>query len=312
MKLVRLGLGVLTSAIAASSFAQIAPHAQVSPSASISAVIPQTWVSGTGSDGNPCTRALPCATFAAALALTSPGGEVGALDAGDFGSATITKAVTISGSGGSITSGTGAAKAAILTVSAAATDSVTIRNLDLNGFGVAQSGIQVNTAKTVHIENVRITSFAGPGIYIVNSGPTSVSITDSTSSNSQYGVVVFGSSVTANVLISHCHFAENLYGVAGLAGAQITVSDSDVSRGNVSYEVVGNGPASSLNLIRAKAIGAILTGLQADNNGFIRFSESTLANNATAALANTGGSIISFGNNAVANALRITGTTPLQ
>ena len=55
----------------------------------------QVWVSGSGSDANPCTRALPCATFAAALSQVSAGGEIDCLDAADFGAATITKAVTI-------------------------------------------------------------------------------------------------------------------------------------------------------------------------------------------------------------------------
>jgi hypothetical protein len=56
-------------------------------------------VSGTGDDANPCTRIEPCRTFAAALALTAPGGEISAVDAGSYGAVTITKSVTINRTG---------------------------------------------------------------------------------------------------------------------------------------------------------------------------------------------------------------------
>ena len=56
----------------------------------------QTWVSATsGSNSNPCTRASPCLTFAAAIANTAAGGEIDVLDPGDFGPVTITKAISI-------------------------------------------------------------------------------------------------------------------------------------------------------------------------------------------------------------------------
>ena len=53
----------------------------------------RTWVSGTGLDTNPCSRAAPCATFAAAFAVTSTGGEISVVDSGAYGSITINKAI---------------------------------------------------------------------------------------------------------------------------------------------------------------------------------------------------------------------------
>src|SRR3954452_12868075 len=44
----------------------------------------RTWVSGTGSDGNACTRGAPCLTFNHAHAVTAAGGEINCVDAGDF------------------------------------------------------------------------------------------------------------------------------------------------------------------------------------------------------------------------------------
>jgi len=36
----------------------------------------RTWVSGTGSDANPCARTAPCSTFAGAISKTSINGQI--------------------------------------------------------------------------------------------------------------------------------------------------------------------------------------------------------------------------------------------
>jgi hypothetical protein len=55
----------------------------------------QSWVSGVGSDANPCTRTAPCLTFAGALSKTAASGEIDCLDPGSYGAVTITKAITL-------------------------------------------------------------------------------------------------------------------------------------------------------------------------------------------------------------------------
>src|ERR1700729_3674898 len=64
-----------------------------------SAQATRTWVSGTGDDANQCSRTAPCKTFAGAISKTATGGEIDALDPGGFGAVTITKAITIDGTG---------------------------------------------------------------------------------------------------------------------------------------------------------------------------------------------------------------------
>src|ERR1700681_4525125 len=59
----------------------------------------RTWVSGVGDDVNPCSRTAPCKTFAGAISKTSMGGEIDALDPGGFGTVTISKSITIDGTG---------------------------------------------------------------------------------------------------------------------------------------------------------------------------------------------------------------------
>src|ERR1041384_4007277 len=59
----------------------------------------RTWVSGVGDDLNPCSRTAPCKTFAGAISKTSANGEISTLDPGGFGTVTITKSITINGTG---------------------------------------------------------------------------------------------------------------------------------------------------------------------------------------------------------------------
>src|SRR5881296_1284182 len=59
----------------------------------------RTWVSGVGDDANPCSRTAPCKTFAGAISKTATGGEINCIDSGGFGAVTITKAITIDGTG---------------------------------------------------------------------------------------------------------------------------------------------------------------------------------------------------------------------
>jgi hypothetical protein len=60
----------------------------------------RTWVSGVGDDANPCSRTAPCKTFAGAISRTAAGGFIDVVDPGGFGAVTITKSITIDGSGG--------------------------------------------------------------------------------------------------------------------------------------------------------------------------------------------------------------------
>src|SRR6266567_2401196 len=101
----------------------------------------RTWVSGVGDDVNPCSRTAPCKTFAGAISKTAPGGEIDALDPGGFGALTITKAITIDGGGGQVASVLVSGTNGIV-VSAAAADTITLRNLRINGIGSGLDGIK--------------------------------------------------------------------------------------------------------------------------------------------------------------------------
>src|ERR1700727_746960 len=83
----------------------------------------RTWVSGVGSDANPCSRTAPCLTFSGAIAKTAAGGEIDALDPGGFGPVAITKSITIDG-GGQVASAMSTLGSVAIIVAAGATDIV--------------------------------------------------------------------------------------------------------------------------------------------------------------------------------------------
>jgi hypothetical protein len=197
----------------------------------------RTWVSGTGNDADPCTRTMPCKTFAHAISETSPGGEINCLDHGGFGGATITKSLTISCdgvTGGVLVTGTNA-----IVVNAAATDKVTIRGLDINGFhgGADDSlcAIKILSAREVNIIDNRIYSFKA-GIVIAPTSPmTSVMIVNNYIHDNGIGVInAPGNNTitfTAAVLRDN-KIVDNTCGVAnGSFGTNASTPDKSVDCG---------------------------------------------------------------------------------
>src|SRR5215510_81523 len=101
----------------------------------------RTWVSGVGDDANPCSRTVPCKTFAGAISKTAPCGEISVLDPGGFGAVTITKAITINGDG--TLAGILAATVNGIIVAAGASDVVILRSLSINGACSGIDGIKL-------------------------------------------------------------------------------------------------------------------------------------------------------------------------
>ncbi|MFL6584258.1 MAG: right-handed parallel beta-helix repeat-containing protein, partial [Chthoniobacterales bacterium] len=123
----------------------------------------RTWVSGVGDDANPCSRTAPCKTFAGAISKTAAGGEISVLDPGGFGVVTITKSITINGTGtlaGILSAGSPAG----VIVNAGVNDTVILRDLSLNGAGTGTNGIRYLAAKTVVVDHCSIYGMTSRGI----------------------------------------------------------------------------------------------------------------------------------------------------
>src|ERR1700761_871924 len=100
----------------------------------------RTFVASFGNDANDGSRSTPKRMFQAAHDAVATGGEVVALDSAGFGALTITKSISIivpPGVNGFITV-TGDANG--VTITAAASDRVTLRGLILEGGGGSANG----------------------------------------------------------------------------------------------------------------------------------------------------------------------------
>ncbi len=222
----------------------------------------RTWVSGVGDDVNPCSRTAPCKTFAGAISKTAEGGEINALDPGGYGGVTITKAITIDGSGtlaGVLHSGvTG------ITINAEAGDDVVLRGLDINGAGAGGSAACPNITGTI-------------GVRLLNAG--SVRIEDTTiQRNTTAGLQLTPQTTDVKVVVNGVRIAEGCQDgitAAPAAGRKLAV------------------------LVRDTTITNTETALRAIGGAHVGLTGSTIFGNTTGLLTTGGGIIDDLGGNQI-------------
>ena len=243
----------------------------------------RTWVSGTGDDNNNCSRTAPCKTFQGAISKTAAGGEINCLDPGDFGQVTISFSLTISceaGTAGIQVLDVGFA----LSISAAATDVVTLRGLNIDGQGTGNVGIFIGSAKAVHIEKCSIRNFRhsfGPAIYTALSSTEFLFVEDTVLSDNTYGIVLSSSGG---------------YKVALLKNVTITGSTGDGLQfvggniyANVSESMISGNGGSAVYVTANTTINI--------DRSTIRISGNNIYNNTTGIFIANGGTIQSDGTN---------------
>ena len=275
----------------------------------------RTWVSGVGDDANPCSRTAPCKTFPGAISKTAASGEINVLDPGGFGGVTITKAMTIDGSGGSIAgilvSGTNA-----IIINAGANDVVALRNLKINGVGTGTNAINIIAAKAVYIEDCDIYNFANNGIiiaptavnvevFIKNTKIRTVNPAGAVAGGNGAITVRPGAGFTATVSMENTSMEFCNYGVRvedrGLLTAKGCFSGNHLNHG---FLAVGAATVATINLENCVAASnkatAASSGVQSFGPfGTVRLSNSTVFGNQTGIICQGGATMISFGNNRV-------------
>lgn len=262
----------------------------------------RTWVSGVGDDANPCSRTAPCKTFAGAISKTAAGGEINVLDPGGFGAVTITKSITIDGSGGSIAgvlvSGTNG-----IVINAGASDVVYLRNLDIDGLNTGLSGIKFLAGGALEIKNVYVYEFAGPGIDFEpnQAGNSSLSVVDSiTQHNAGGGVLVkpAGGGTAKATLVRVQSFA-NSFGFRAEDRANVTITDSTAAASTANGIVAFSASVASNVFVENSIVANNGTnGLNSTGPAStIRISNLDITNNNLGMVVSGGGQILSFGNN---------------
>src|SRR5262249_30208553 len=137
----------------------------------------RTFVSGQGSDSNPCSLAAPCRSFAGAIAQTNAGGEIVVVDSAGYGSVTITKSISINAPDGIEGGVTTASAIDGIDVNVGANDVVNLRGLTLVGGGVGLSGIKFTNLGALNIQNCAIRGFFD-GVLLEPTGNAAFNVSD--------------------------------------------------------------------------------------------------------------------------------------
>ena len=244
----------------------------------------RTFVSLAGMDTNPCSITLPCRHFSAAIAATSVGGEVDALDPGAYGSFTISHSITIEGQGWSYVAPPNSGNA--ITINAPASDSINIRGVSLNGVGATgtTNGIVFNSGASLSIQNCVIRGFTGSGIVALPAGTAPIlSVSDTlVSDNANAGVNVGSGGSVLTATLSRIEGNHNAYGVlVGNAGLLLlTIVDSVLDNNVTDGIFISNGDVT-INRVTANGNvnGIMVDGSTAAGSTIVTIENSTVSNN---------------------------------
>lgn len=269
----------------------------------------RTWVSGVGDDANPCSRTAPCKTFAGAISKTATNGEINVIDPGGFGAVTITKSITIDGEGPE--SSILAANTSGIIVNGAEAK-VILRNLSINGAGTASgSGVRILNARSVRLDNVRISNFTGVGAagrgVSIETAVANVRVAISDSELDNLGTVDIGSFPTAGIVQLDVANTKMYRAVGGSHGihvggnTKLTLTDSVIA-GHLTGAAVALDETSSSahisNSVLSNNQTGVLVGL-AGGAPIVRLFGTVVTGNTVDGLKINSGSILSHGNNAI-------------
>jgi hypothetical protein len=270
------------------------------PAAPAQAQVIRTFVSAGGSDSNNCANvATPCRHFQTAVNATAAGGEVVALDPANYGSITISQAITIEGQGWSYiappNSGNG------ITVNAVS-GNVTIRGVLLNGEGATggTNGIVFNSGGSLTVTdcvaenfNRDLKSSSGTGYGILIQPPSGVRFViknTTVSSNRAYGIAFLpvNNTDTVDGVIDHVVSANNGGGINidnGEGGpTMVAISNSIFSNNSNEGILVDNDFPLTVSIDNAVVSG--------NTNGIVAFATTTVLLGRSVITGNSGIGII--------------------
>jgi len=257
-----------------------------------SAQATRTWVSGVGDDANPCSRTAPCKTFAGAISKTAASGEIDCLDPGGFGAVTITKSITIdcdAGAGGVLNAGFNG----VVISANAASDVIQLRNLSIQGAGSGLTGVLINSAKSVHLEDVVIMGQT-TGIFVNATATANLTGRDVKINACGTGLSVTTTAGNAVVDFQNTQISGNGTGILGQGGSLITIKDSVLSI-NSGPAVSQSAAGSQINLVTSQ-LSSNATAVRSFVGSTIRVVGNVFAQNGVAINTN-GGSVLSDGTN---------------
>jgi parallel beta helix pectate lyase-like protein len=244
----------------------------------------RTFVSAAqGNDTNPCSRALPCRNFTAALLQTATDGEVVVLDSGGYGVVTITRSVSLISPTG-VHAGITALSDVAVTVNAGDSAHVVLRNLAVSSLNSgAVNGIYAETVAALYVENCSIGGFANGGTATgIRFEPTTADarlyVSNTTVARSDMGIVVIGTGIRATLDSVWLH--GNVEYGALVYGAEVTFRKSVASG-----QVWGFVAASDSKMIFEDSVSTMNdVGVFAWDGGVVMLTRCTIASNTYAGI----------------------------
>ena len=266
----------------------------------LSAQATRTWVSGVGDDVNPCSRTAPCKTFAGAISKTAAGGEISVLDPGGYGAVTITKSITIDGSGTHASILHSGTNGVVINTSAGA--AVILRDLSFHGGGTGLNAIRVigSFPVALHVENCDMQRAQRAFDIAPSVQDFRIAIKDTDIRQMTDDAIEVQPSVGATTRLS----LQNVRVLRSTLKALHLVRDTQATVVNSSFQSSNTGVQIGAATVRLTMVDSVMsenTGVGLLNNAAatVRLDGCTITNNDIGIQNNAGGSLFGYGNNMV-------------
>lgn len=285
----------------------------------------RTWVSGVGDDVNPCSRTAPCKTFAGAISKTAVNGEINIIDAGAFGTVTITKSISIVAEGFEAgVLGTGANG---IIINAGVNDVVVLRGLDIDGSpgaGVSPglNGIRFLAGAALHIQKCQIRNFRGaaPNGFGINfapsAGSTELYVSDTILINNGDNAAANGGGIliqptgsgSARAVLERVQVENSRLGLqantTSTTGTVSVVLNNSTVLGNTNNAVAAvtaaaAGTAASIMVNRSVLANNATAVVANGSAATVRIANTVVTGNTTGAAASNSGTLLSYKNNMI-------------
>jgi hypothetical protein len=226
------------------------------------------FVASYGSDSASCGAFLsPCRTFQQAVTNVAAGGEVTAIDSAGFQPVVINKSVSIVGPVG-IEAGVVATTGIAIHITAATTDTVSLRGLTLEGNGTASQGIQVDSVGQLEIIDCVVRDFVGNGIYVASGTTASLNfiISNTLTSKNAYGILVHPfNNQNTNGTMEKVRAINNQYGIYVYGGSMTIGGSLDIA---ISDSVVSSNSQNGIVFLTSsvKTVGSVQNSTVANNH----------------------------------------------
>lgn len=279
----------------------------------------QVFVAAQGSDSNPCTLAAPCLTFNQANSVVAAGGEIDVLNPAEYGSISISKAVSVQGHGfASIAPAASSADG--IFIQAAESDKVNLKGLIIDGASFGSTGIVFISGGSLVIENSVVRNWNSSGIAIAPTNESaSINISNTlVADNGGHGIYIQTSTSPENLIVTGSFSRVKVYnnaqkgiGIFTNFGGSIvaTVVDSVAANNEDNFYALGLSdctppafPTAFMEVFRSTSTLARINGIHAVDTARISVGQSSLLQNFAgeqpdAWFVNTCGQVVSFGDN---------------